>query len=164
MHSMGDAVEIHSPYLLFLGDARDQLAAKTANGVRVWRSDWCLGQLRLPGCNADCGVPDMSIEEAAAAVKARHGDKIMLSQISLRQPENSMPRSKVIDWRAAWGRGSMTFISRVIKCVELRSLFRNKTAYRVLRSTSEATLAFPCSRRKIIKSPSHSPNVARSLI
>jgi len=60
-------VEIHSPYLLFLGDARDQLAAKTANGVRVWRPDWCLGQLRLPGCNADCGVPDMSIEEAAAA-------------------------------------------------------------------------------------------------
>ena len=64
---MGDAVEIHSPYLLFLGDARDQLAAKTANGVRVWRPDWCLGQLRLPGCKADCGVPDMSIEEAAAA-------------------------------------------------------------------------------------------------
>ncbi len=60
-------MEIHSPYLLFLGDARDQLAAKTANGVRVWRPDWCLGQLRLPGCNADCGVPDMSIEEAAAA-------------------------------------------------------------------------------------------------
>jgi uncharacterized NAD-dependent epimerase/dehydratase family protein len=60
-------VEIHSPYLLFLGDARDQLAAKTANGVRVWRPDWCLGQLRLPGCSADCGVPDMSIEEAAAA-------------------------------------------------------------------------------------------------
>ena len=64
---MGDAVEIHSPYLLFLGDARDQLAAKTANGVRVWRPDWSLGQLRLPGCNADCGVPDMSIEEAASA-------------------------------------------------------------------------------------------------
>jgi uncharacterized NAD-dependent epimerase/dehydratase family protein len=60
-------VEIHSPYLLFLGDARDQLAAKTANGVRVWRPEWCLGQRRLPGCNADCGVPDMTIEEAAAA-------------------------------------------------------------------------------------------------
>ncbi len=60
-------MEIHSPYLLFLGDARDQLAAKTANGVRVWRPEWCLGQRRLPGCNADCGVPDMTIEEAAAA-------------------------------------------------------------------------------------------------
>jgi uncharacterized NAD-dependent epimerase/dehydratase family protein len=64
---LGDIVEIHSPYLLFLGDARDQLAAKTANGVRVWRPQWCVGQFRLPGCNADCGVPDMSIEDAAAA-------------------------------------------------------------------------------------------------
>jgi uncharacterized NAD-dependent epimerase/dehydratase family protein len=60
-------VEFHPPYLLFLGDARDQLAAKTANGVRVWRPDWCLGQFRLGGCEADCSVPDMTIEEAAAA-------------------------------------------------------------------------------------------------
>jgi primary-amine oxidase len=35
------------------------------------------------------------IEEAAAAVKARHGDKIMLSQISLRQPEKSI----ALKWR-----------------------------------------------------------------
>lgn len=60
-------MELHNPYLLFLGDARDQLAAKTANGVQVWRPDWCVGQFRLPGCNADCRVPDMTIEEAAAA-------------------------------------------------------------------------------------------------
>ena len=60
-------MEFHPPYLLFLGDARDQLAAKTANGVRVWRPEWCLGQFRLDGCEADCSVPDMSIEEAAAA-------------------------------------------------------------------------------------------------
>ena len=60
-------MEFHPPYLLFLGDARDQLAAKTANGVRVWRPDWCLGQFRLDGCEADCSVPDMTIEEAATA-------------------------------------------------------------------------------------------------
>ena len=60
-------MDFQPPYLLFLGDARDQLAAKTANGVRVWRPDWCLGQFRLQGCEADCSVPDMSIEEAAAA-------------------------------------------------------------------------------------------------
>ena len=60
-------MEFYPPYLLFLGDARDQLAAKTANGVRVWRPEWCLGQFRLDGCEADCSVPDMSIEEAAAA-------------------------------------------------------------------------------------------------
>ncbi len=59
--------EIQNPYLLFLGDAKDQLAAKTANGVKVWRPEWCVGQFRLPDCNADLGLPDMSIEEAAAA-------------------------------------------------------------------------------------------------
>ena len=60
-------MEFQYPYLLFLGDARDQLAAKTANGVRVWRPDWCLGQFRFEDCKADCGVPDMTIEEAAEA-------------------------------------------------------------------------------------------------
>ena len=57
---------IEHPYLLFLGDAADQLAAKTAQGVLQWRPDWCLGQLRLPGCQADLGLPDLSLEEAAA--------------------------------------------------------------------------------------------------
>ena len=52
---------------MFLGDAPDQLAAKTADGVKHWRPEWCLGQMRLPGCNADLGLPDMDIEAAAAA-------------------------------------------------------------------------------------------------
>lgn len=60
-------VHIKPPYLLFLGDAADQLAAKTANGVRQWRPEWCRGQLRLPGCNADLGLPDMTVEQAAEA-------------------------------------------------------------------------------------------------
>ncbi len=58
---------IQHPYLLFLGDAPDQLAAKTAQGVAHWRPDWCLGQLRLEGCQADLGLTDMSLEEGAAA-------------------------------------------------------------------------------------------------
>lgn len=58
-------MEIRNPYLMFLGDAPDQLAAKTANGVRQWRPEWCLGQLRLEGCKADIGLPDMTLEEAA---------------------------------------------------------------------------------------------------
>ncbi len=58
---------IRHPYLLFLGDAADQLAAKTAFGVAFWRPDWCVGQLSLPDCNADIGLPEMSVEEAAAA-------------------------------------------------------------------------------------------------
>lgn len=59
-------MEIAKPYLLFLGDVHDQLAAKTAGGIVDWRPDWCVGQLRLEGCNADCGIEDVTIEEAAA--------------------------------------------------------------------------------------------------
>lgn len=80
---------------------------------------------------------------------------------SLRQSRNSIPRSKVIDLRAGWGRGSMMPISLFITCVVLRSLLRNNTAKRVLRSTREATFVLPCARSKIIKSPSHSPKVLR---
>lgn len=58
---------IAQPYLMFLGDAPDQLAAKTAVGVAHWRPNWCLGQLRLPGCKADLGLPEMTVEEAAEA-------------------------------------------------------------------------------------------------
>ena len=57
---------IRTPYLMFIGDAPDQLAAKTADGIVFWRPENCLGQLRLPGCKADLRIPDMTIEEAAA--------------------------------------------------------------------------------------------------
>jgi uncharacterized NAD-dependent epimerase/dehydratase family protein len=60
-------MKLRTPYLLFLGDAHDQLAAKTAAGVAYWRPDWCLGQIRLPGCKADLGLRDLTIAEAAAA-------------------------------------------------------------------------------------------------
>lgn len=60
-------MHIQHPYLMFLGDAPDQLAAKTAQGIVHWRPDWCVGQLRLPGCKATLGLPDMTVEEAARA-------------------------------------------------------------------------------------------------
>ena len=58
---------IETPYLLFLGDAPDMLAAKVAIGIRDWRPDNALGQLRLPGCGADLGLPDMTLAEAKTA-------------------------------------------------------------------------------------------------
>ena len=60
-------MKISKPYLLFLGDAADQLAAKTAKGIKDWRPENCVGQNRLDGCNADVGLPDMSIAEAREA-------------------------------------------------------------------------------------------------
>lgn len=59
-------MKLATPYLLFIGDAHDQLAAKTASGIAYWRPEWCVGQLRLPGCKADLGLPDVSIAAAAA--------------------------------------------------------------------------------------------------
>ncbi|MFK7793081.1 MAG: N-acetyltransferase DgcN [Devosiaceae bacterium] len=56
--------ELQKPYVLFLGDVPDALAAKTATGIVDWRRDWCVGQVRLDGCKADTGLADISIEDA----------------------------------------------------------------------------------------------------
>jgi len=59
-------MDIPRPYLIFLGDVPDALAAKTGLGVVDWRRDWCVGQWRLPGCKADAKLTDMEAAEAAA--------------------------------------------------------------------------------------------------
>lgn len=58
---------LNTPYLLFLGDAPDALSAKVAQGVKDWRPENCVGQFRQEGCQADMGLPDMTIQEAVAA-------------------------------------------------------------------------------------------------
>ena len=58
---------IKTPYLLFLGDAADQLAAKVAQGIADWRPGNAVGQFRMDGCKADVGLPDMTLDEARAA-------------------------------------------------------------------------------------------------
>ena len=58
---------IQTPYLLFLGDAPDQLAAKVAQGIKDWRPENAVGQFRLPGCGADMELTDMTLDEGLAA-------------------------------------------------------------------------------------------------
>ena len=58
---------IKSPYLLFLGDAADGLAAKVAQGIKDWRPDLSVGQYRMDKCNADLGLTDMSFDQAVEA-------------------------------------------------------------------------------------------------
>jgi uncharacterized NAD-dependent epimerase/dehydratase family protein len=60
-------IEFRRDYLLFLGDVAMQLDAKTATGIAHWRPEWCVGQRRLPGCGADTGLPDMTVEAASRA-------------------------------------------------------------------------------------------------
>ena len=59
-------MQIRTPYLVFLGDVPDALAAKTGQGIVDWRPEAVAGQLRLPGCQADLGVPELTIEQAVA--------------------------------------------------------------------------------------------------
>src|SRR5210317_1576202 len=58
---------IKTPYLLFLGDAPDQLAAKVAQGIKDWRPHNAVGQYRMEGCGADLGLADMDLAQAKAA-------------------------------------------------------------------------------------------------
>jgi len=55
---------IPTPYLLFLGDAPDQLSAKVAQGIKDWRPENAVGQMRMAGCNADVGLEELSLEQA----------------------------------------------------------------------------------------------------
>lgn len=64
---MAESDLIQTPYLLFLGDAPDALAAKVAQGIKDWRPQLAVGQLRLEGCNADMGLADLTIDEAVKA-------------------------------------------------------------------------------------------------
>lgn len=57
-------IQIKLPYLLFLGDAPDALAAKTAFGVWQWRPKQCAGQFLLEGCVPRLKLPELTLEEA----------------------------------------------------------------------------------------------------
>ena len=58
---------IETPYLLFLGDAPDPLAAKVAQGIKDWRPENAVGQYRMDGCKADLKLTDMTLAEARDA-------------------------------------------------------------------------------------------------
>ena len=57
---------IQQPYVLFLGDAPDPLAAKVAQGIKDWRPGLSVGQITLPGCKADMGLKNISVKEAVS--------------------------------------------------------------------------------------------------
>jgi uncharacterized NAD-dependent epimerase/dehydratase family protein len=59
-------ITLRAPYLVFLADIAEATYAKTGLGVAQWCPDKCLGQLRLPGCQVDAGLPDMDVASAAA--------------------------------------------------------------------------------------------------
>lgn len=60
-------MDLQTPYLLFLGNAKDPLSVKIANSVVDWRPDLCVGEYRLPDCTITKGLEAL----APAAAYAR---------------------------------------------------------------------------------------------
>lgn len=60
-------VNLEAPYLLYLGDCPDMHHAKTGAGIAYWRPEKCVGQMRLPTCPVDLGLPEMSVSDALQA-------------------------------------------------------------------------------------------------
>ncbi len=56
---------IASPYLLFIGDATDQLSIKMARGVADWRPELCIAEYAVSGCTVSTGIEQLNIKQAA---------------------------------------------------------------------------------------------------
>lgn len=63
----GTVIEFAVPFVVFFGDVADESEGKTGLGLVQWRGEHCVGQIRLPGCGADAGVPDRDVAGARAA-------------------------------------------------------------------------------------------------
>ena len=101
MSSHGDAslpAQWSPPYLLYLGNAADDLAIKTARGVAYWRPQWCVGQYRHPDCQPTLGLPDIGMAEA----KAMGADTMMIGTANA---GGVMPPEMVADAIAALDSG-----------------------------------------------------------
>lgn len=60
-------VSLRAPYGIYFGDVGDIGYAKTGLGLIEWRRELCACQFRSPGCKVDGGLPDLTIDEAAAS-------------------------------------------------------------------------------------------------
>jgi len=52
---------VETPYLLFIGDAKDQLSIKLAQGVADWKPELAVGEWRMPGCTVSTGIPETGL-------------------------------------------------------------------------------------------------------
>src|SRR3546814_16914721 len=55
------------PYLLYLGNARDHLAAKPASGLAYSPPHACGGQFHGTTCKPTLGLPDLDFDQASEA-------------------------------------------------------------------------------------------------
>ena len=50
-----------------MGDVPDDHHAKTGHGIAYWRPEKCVGQMRLPACPVDMGLPELDVTAALQA-------------------------------------------------------------------------------------------------
>lgn len=72
-------IRFEAPFVVFFGDIGDEIYGKTGLGLVEWRRSDCLGQLRLPGCSIDAGVPDVTI----AAAKTRGARTLIIGSAAV---------------------------------------------------------------------------------
>ena len=60
-------LDLKPKYLIFLGGAESNDAAKTGRGVAHWRPELCAGEHRLDQDAATVGLPELSLDAAVAA-------------------------------------------------------------------------------------------------
>jgi len=84
------SVRLEPPYLLYLGDVADDDQATTGHGIAHWRPERCAGQMRLPDCPVDLGLPEMSVADAVnAGVKTAI---VGVASVGGQIPDNWLPQ------------------------------------------------------------------------
>jgi len=59
-----DARTMKPPFVLFLGNVQDPLAAKSTTGLLYWRRKDCIGQVRMSDCQVPIDLPSIDLAEA----------------------------------------------------------------------------------------------------
>jgi uncharacterized NAD-dependent epimerase/dehydratase family protein len=59
-----ESMNIQTPYLLYLADAKEILSLKVAKSIVDWRPELCVGEIALPDCAVTLGVPRLTLAEA----------------------------------------------------------------------------------------------------
>ena len=49
-------MKITPPYLLFIGDATNQLSIKMAQSAAYWQPKLCIGEMSVAGCTVTTGL------------------------------------------------------------------------------------------------------------
>jgi hypothetical protein len=56
-------IKLRAPYLIFFGDVKERLNAKTGLGIAYWAPDRCAGQMKFAECSVESGLPNLCVAD-----------------------------------------------------------------------------------------------------